>query len=60
MIPLTSLCEKCDHMREVVSGKGSRFLLCRLSKDDPRFVKYPVQPVWRCPGYRERVDVEHA
>jgi hypothetical protein len=32
-------------MREVVTPKGSRFLLCRLSQTDPDYPKYPPQPV---------------
>ena len=47
-----SLCETCALMREVVTPKGSRFLLCQLSKTDPAFPKYPPQPVVRCAGYR--------
>jgi hypothetical protein len=46
-----SLCITCRHMQEVVSGKGSRFLLCRLSQTDRRFPKYPPQPVIRCAEY---------
>jgi hypothetical protein len=46
-----TLCETCDHMREVVSGTGSRFLLCHLSQTDARYQKYPQQPVVRCEGY---------
>ena len=38
-------------MREVVSGKGSRFLLCSLSQTDSRFAKYPPQPVVHCEAY---------
>jgi hypothetical protein len=53
-----SLCETCNQMREVVSGTGSRFLLCRLSQTDPRYQKYPPQPVIRCEGYGERQTVE--
>ena len=45
-----SLCEHCLHMQEVISGKGSRFLLCRKSQQDPRFPKYPPQPMLRCIG----------
>jgi hypothetical protein len=48
-----SLCETCRHLREIVSGKGSRFLLCRLAQDDARFPKYPPQPVVECEGYQE-------
>jgi uncharacterized protein len=46
-----SLCETCAYRREVVSGTGSRFLLCQLSQRDHRFAKYPVQPVVACDGY---------
>ena len=49
-----SLCETCVSMREVVTPKGSRFLLCQLSKTDLRSPKYPPQPVVRCEGYRPR------
>ena len=50
MIP--SLCEFCVHAREVVSGKGSQFLLCRKSGTDSRFPKYPSQPVLKCIGFQ--------
>lgn len=38
------------------SGRGSRFYLCELSKEDPRFRKYPVLPVRVCEGYRVEGD----
>jgi hypothetical protein len=47
-----SLCEKCQRVRQVVTPKGSRFLLCQLSLTDPLFPKYPPQPVVRCAGYQ--------
>lgn len=46
-----SLCESCVQLREVLSGTGSRFLLCRLSQTDARFAKYPAQPVMSCAGH---------
>ena len=49
-----SLCETCAWMREVVTPKGSRFLLCQLSQTDARFPKYPPQPVIRCDGFEEK------
>lgn len=49
-----SLCESCRFLREILSGKGSRFLLCRLSQTDRRFARYPVQPVIRCSGFLKR------
>jgi hypothetical protein len=55
---MRSLCETCASMREVVTPKGSRFLLCRLSQTEPAFPKYPPQPVVRCDGYRPRVTSE--
>jgi hypothetical protein len=51
-----SLCESCRFLRSVVSGRGSRFLLCELSKQDRRFPKYPPQPVTRCGGYARRQE----
>ena len=51
---MRSLCETCTSMREVVTPKGSRFLLCRLSRTDPAYPKYPPQPVVCCGGYRPR------
>jgi hypothetical protein len=50
-----SLCESCVHLREVVSGKGSRFLLCSLSLADRCYAKYPRQPVLGCMGYARRL-----
>ena len=49
-----SLCETCAWMREVVTPKGSRFLLCQLSTSDPAYPKYPPQPVGRCDGYQAK------
>jgi hypothetical protein len=40
-------------MREVVTPKGSRFLLCQLSQSNPDYPKYPRQPVVQCDGYRK-------
>ncbi len=51
---MQSLCEMCALMREIVTPRGSRFLLCQLSKTDLAFPKYPPQPVVRCAGYQPR------
>jgi hypothetical protein len=53
-----SLCATCALMREVVTPRGSRFLLCQLSQTDPDYPKYPRQPVVRCEGYREREQAQ--
>jgi hypothetical protein len=53
-----SLCETCAWVREVVTPKGSRFLLCRLSQTDPAYPKYPPQPVVRCEGYRRKEQAQ--
>lgn len=52
---MISLCESCALMREVISGTGSRFLLCTLAACDRLFQKYPQQPVVRCEGYVSKV-----
>jgi hypothetical protein len=45
------LCDSCAHVRAVTSARGSTFLLCERSKSDPRYPKYPPQPVVRCAGF---------
>ena len=52
---MDSLCERCDHLRVVISGKGSRFLYCKHSQEDDRYPKYPPQPVRDCLAYREKI-----
>jgi hypothetical protein len=48
------LCEACVNVRAVASRRGSRFLLCALSRTDPRFPKYPRLPVLSCAGFTPR------
>ena len=57
---IRSLCETCTWMREVITPKGSRFLLCQLSETDPAYPKYPPRPVVRCDGYQEKEMSEEA
>jgi hypothetical protein len=45
-------------VREVVTPRGSRFLLCTMSATDRRYPKYPPQPVVRCEGYRASVQTD--
>ena len=49
------LCGNCAHVRRVVSGRGSEFLMCGRAKSDPRYPRYPSLPVLVCPGH-EPVD----
>ena len=51
---METLCKFCGNVREVVSGTGSTFILCRLAQSDKRFPKYPPQPVVRCGGYEDK------
>jgi hypothetical protein len=55
--PEAGLCETCAFARVVVSARGSRFVLCRLSETDARFAKYPRLPVVECLGYEWAADV---
>jgi hypothetical protein len=52
-----SLCETCVWMREVITPKASRFLLCQLSKTSAAYPKYPPQPIVRCEGFMQRKAV---
>jgi hypothetical protein len=49
---LVGLCAACIHVRKIASDRGSVFYLCRLSKIDPSFPKYPRLPVLECRGYQ--------
>jgi hypothetical protein len=49
-----SLCQSCSLAKEIISGKGSRFLFCEKSHTDQKFPKYPRQPVVRCNGFVEK------
>lgn len=49
-----SLCPSCSFAKEIISGKGIRFLLCEKSQTDERFPKYPRQPVIRCHAFVEK------
>lgn len=53
------LCATCIHARVITSDRGSRFTMCLLSKDDPRYPKYPPLPVLRCEGYVKSVTVDN-
>jgi hypothetical protein len=39
-------------VRVLTSDRGSTFLQCGLAKQDPRFPRYPPQPVQTCNGYK--------
>jgi hypothetical protein len=45
------LCARCTHVQIVVSARGSRFYLCRMSLVDPSFPRYPQIPVLACRGF---------
>jgi hypothetical protein len=49
-----SLCETCAFKREIVTPRGSRFLLCQLSQTDAAFPIYPPPPVVRREGHRAK------
>ncbi len=45
------LCGHCVWAQRIESGKGSEFIRCRRSDEDPRFRKYPPLPMRSCPGF---------
>lgn len=53
LAPTIGLCAACKHVHLVKSAKGSYFVMCRRAKIDPRFSKYPVLPVFYCPGFEQ-------
>ena len=49
------LCVDCVHARRIESDRGSIFFLCQLALTDGRFQKYPLLPVFSCPGYEKEL-----
>jgi hypothetical protein len=49
--PPAGLCNTCRHQRVVPNTRGSVFSLCRRSKEDDRYPRYPRLPVISCPGH---------
>lgn len=49
--PSPGLCGSCRHVQVVETRNESRFYLCRRSRTDSRFPRYPRLPVLECPGY---------
>jgi len=46
------LCDTCVHAKLNPNTRGSVFLLCKLSREDKSFPKYPRVPVEKCPGFK--------
>jgi hypothetical protein len=53
---MIGLCASCTNAHPITSSKGSVFIRCDLSFNDPRFPRYPALPVLRCSGYRPQVE----
>lgn len=54
--PPTGLCDTCRHQQVVRTTRGSRFSLCRRSKTDDAYPRYPRVPVRECRGYERDAD----
>jgi hypothetical protein len=56
MTPGAGLCDTCVHQQVVRNTRGSSFSLCRRSRTDPAYPKYPPLPVVACPGHEPRAQ----
>ena len=52
--PAAGLCDTCRHQQLVHTTRGSTFSLCRRSREEPAYPRYPRLPVLACPGYERR------
>ena len=48
------LCATCQHQQIVRNTRGSTFSLCRRSKTEPEYPRYPRLPVAACRGWEAR------
>lgn len=56
--PPAGLCDSCRHQRVVRNTRGSSFSLCRRSREDERYPRYPRVPVLSCRGHEPRAAQE--
>lgn len=54
--PAAGLCDRCAHQQLVSNTRGSTFSLCRRSRTDPAYPKYPRLPVRACAGFEPRLQ----
>jgi hypothetical protein len=54
--PAAGLCDSCAHQRIVRNTRGSEFSLCKRSRTDPAYPRYPRLPVTRCGGWEQRAS----
>jgi hypothetical protein len=54
------LCDTCVHQQLVRNTRGSVFSLCRRSREDPGYPRYPRMPVLECPGHEPPADPPRA
>ena len=48
------LCDSCRHQQIVRNTRGSVFTLCRRSRTDAAYPRYPRVPVTACAGHEPR------
>jgi len=48
------LCDHCRHQQLVPNTRGSVFSLCRRSRTDSAYPRYPRLPVLSCPGFEPK------
>ncbi|HEU4906316.1 MAG TPA: hypothetical protein VFT19_09415 [Solirubrobacterales bacterium] len=51
------LCDSCMHRKLVPNTRGSVFTLCRRSREDPAYPRYPRLPVLKCAGHEPQSDL---
>ncbi|KAB2923349.1 MAG: hypothetical protein F9K22_09245 [Bacteroidetes bacterium] len=50
------LCDDCRFRTEVISARGSRFVLCGRAADVKTYPKYPRLPVTVCAGHEPAAE----
>lgn len=54
--PAAGICTVCRHQQLVPNTRGSVFSLCRRSREDASFPRYPRLPVTECRGWEPRTS----
>lgn len=50
------LCARCCSLRVLENRRGSTFVFCGLSREDPSMPRYPPLPVLECRGFEKDAE----
>jgi len=54
------LCQHCAHHRQIITDRGSEFLMCAAAGTETGLPRYPRLPVLTCPAFRPGTEADES